>query len=596
MKKFNYLLFLLIGLLFLAVTNAQEVLTVTPGLGTLNDAIEANGGDKIYELTAGAWYGLDAPIENVDYHLQIIGEEYDDMTMPATIQTGQDAAAVIFPVMFDAKGDITLENLYIMNSDITDQVGTDVLIESDSGATVIINNCIIDPVSLLGGISAIGGDNKIYFTNNISLRHGNLAANSDGHFFNVWSNSTNRGVDTLLVENNTFVSTGMNIVYGNFNAGLHNFVQINHNTFCLHKSQIDWMHFETEYYWTNNLMFAFMGNPYSFGWEPMPGGDGNMPKPALIYNDTLPGEELPSSRIQFIQYNNYSRPQKFYDLIEEGNLSADDSAFLHVNFHPFLWTTDCPDYWGANPDTAFTRSREAHMFNWGDHVSEGFPHWKFGNTYYDVDPAFEDDMIYSYSDSLYEWEAIALYVNVLKHPPLLYPPISAWANWHWDLDGIVGENNTWPIFNGVYTHAATLTGSIENLPLGDLNWFPDEKAKWAAEKDAIFAHMKSGNTGKYQLAGTGVRPIAANGTSFSRMYPNPLSTDVTIEFTLESLADVQIVVYNALGQQVKLLLNEARYAGTHRVTFSKGNLAHGQYYYTIRAGNQSETHKIMIMK
>ena len=62
---------------FVAITtaNAQEVLIVDPGIGTLNTAIDTYGGDRIYQLQAGKFYQLSALIENNGYHLQIIGEE-----------------------------------------------------------------------------------------------------------------------------------------------------------------------------------------------------------------------------------------------------------------------------------------------------------------------------------------------------------------------------------------------------------------------------------------------------------------------------------------------------------------------------------------
>ncbi len=121
MRKF-YMIALL-AFLFIGNTIAQDVLVVEPGLGTLNAAIAANGGDKIYELTAGEWYGLDAPIENVDYHLQIIGSAPAEAGgKPATLQTGSDVNGAVFSKMFDSKGDITLKNIFFVNADLNAQV------------------------------------------------------------------------------------------------------------------------------------------------------------------------------------------------------------------------------------------------------------------------------------------------------------------------------------------------------------------------------------------------------------------------------------------------------------------------------------------
>ena len=114
MRKFNAITLLILGMLLGSTVIAQDILVVDPGQGTLNAAIEANGGDKIYQLQAGQWYGIDKIIENVDFHLQIIGEDYDDATMPATLQTGTLGDGTPFGLMFDAKGDITLKNVYFL--------------------------------------------------------------------------------------------------------------------------------------------------------------------------------------------------------------------------------------------------------------------------------------------------------------------------------------------------------------------------------------------------------------------------------------------------------------------------------------------------
>ncbi len=182
MRKFYTITSLLA--LFLAVNvTAQDVLVVDPGVGTLNAAIAANGGDKIYQLQAGQFYQIDAIIENVDYHLQIIGEEPADGSIPATLQSGQTAEGAPFGNMFAPKGDLTLKNIYIMNVDLTGQIGGPFINQSDSGSTTVVDNCIIDPVSNGNGLIFGGNNQKLYFTNNLCIRTGHQLNPNDGHFF-----------------------------------------------------------------------------------------------------------------------------------------------------------------------------------------------------------------------------------------------------------------------------------------------------------------------------------------------------------------------------------------------------------------------------
>jgi len=269
MKKV-YLLTLL-AFLFMGMLQAQSVLVVTPGLGTLNDAVAANGGNKIYQLTAGEWYGLSAPIENVDYHLQIIGSEPAvPGGMPATLQTGSDASGAAFNMMFNAKGDITIKNIYVVNADLSAVVAQQFIVQSKTDARVIVDRCVLHPASVATGINGQGGNIKTYFTNNQVINFGHQLSPNDGHFF-AFDNASGKGLDSLFVENNTFVCIGMNLFQGSFGNYVNNFVAFNHNSFCFTKSQIDWTTLKKQQFWTNNLMFDLQTQPYANNWQPMPG-------------------------------------------------------------------------------------------------------------------------------------------------------------------------------------------------------------------------------------------------------------------------------------------------------------------------------------
>ncbi len=191
---------LLMAVLFCSshVSHAQSVLVVEPGIGTLNNAINTYGGTKIYQLKAGEWYQLTAVIQNLGYHLQIVGQEPTIKGgLPATLQTGNAATGGAFGVMFDAKSDITLRNIYLVNSDLNSVVGTSLLSNSGSNARTVIDRCIIDPVSSGNAITMSGANSKLYFTNNLCNRQGHQLNPNDGHFF-VDDNLSGAGFDTII--------------------------------------------------------------------------------------------------------------------------------------------------------------------------------------------------------------------------------------------------------------------------------------------------------------------------------------------------------------------------------------------------------------
>ncbi len=89
-------------------------------------------------------------------------------------------------------------------------------------------------------------------------------------------------------------------------------------------------------------------------------------------------------------------------------------------------------------------------------------------------------------------------------------------------------------------------------------------------------------------------------------YPNPFNPSTTIEFSLPIKANVQLGVYNILGQEVATLVNEEKPAGEYEVEFSaiggsafSGNaytLTSGIYFYRLQAGEYVETKKMILLK
>jgi hypothetical protein len=58
----------------------------------------------------------------------------------------------------------------------------------------------------------------------------------------------------------------------------------------------------------------------------------------------------------------------------------------------------------------------------------------------------------------------------------------------------------------------------------------------------------------------------------------------------------KLVVYNILGQQVKVLLNEKIRAGSYSVPFDGSNLTSGTYFYKLQSNNQIQIKKMLFIK
>ncbi len=79
-------------------------------------------------------------------------------------------------------------------------------------------------------------------------------------------------------------------------------------------------------------------------------------------------------------------------------------------------------------------------------------------------------------------------------------------------------------------------------------------------------------------------------------YPNPFNPVTTIGYSLPNTTHVRLSVFNVLGQEVVVLVDETEEAGYQAVTFDAGNLPSGMYTYRITAGIFSEVRKMLLLK
>jgi hypothetical protein len=79
-------------------------------------------------------------------------------------------------------------------------------------------------------------------------------------------------------------------------------------------------------------------------------------------------------------------------------------------------------------------------------------------------------------------------------------------------------------------------------------------------------------------------------------YPNPFNPSTTIQYSIKERSTVELVLYDILGRQVKVLVNEEQDAGYYKIQFNAGILASGVYLYRIQAGDFIETKKMVLLK
>lgn len=99
--------------------------------------------------------------------------------------------------------------------------------------------------------------------------------------------------------------------------------------------------------------------------------------------------------------------------------------------------------------------------------------------------------------------------------------------------------------------------------------------------------------------GTDIRDVNVLPTDYyvDQNYPNPFNPSTTIRFGLPQQAKVDLRIFNILGQEVAVLVNNQIYeAGNHKVEFNASKLATGVYIYKLQTDNKTFIKKMMLLK
>ncbi|MBD3232430.1 MAG: T9SS type A sorting domain-containing protein [candidate division Zixibacteria bacterium] len=79
-------------------------------------------------------------------------------------------------------------------------------------------------------------------------------------------------------------------------------------------------------------------------------------------------------------------------------------------------------------------------------------------------------------------------------------------------------------------------------------------------------------------------------------YPNPFNARTDITFNIPTAMDVNLTVYNVMGQEVTTLCDGYLDAGYHSISWEAGNRSSGVYFYKLQIGEEQITRRMTLLK
>jgi hypothetical protein len=572
--------------------------------GTLNDAIQSAIDDgtvnnkvfklaqyDVYVLSGAILMGLDN--DGKGYNLEIVADKpgADQLSAPPQIvwteETAVDRQFIILTY-----GNLVMKNIWVRYASILGaQVSSSITfadssISGDDKESGYFEGCIFDYDGIgseAGGAITIKVDHFTGIFKDCYFR--NLSDNHFQYYGRAISFpylSTDFHYDSLLYENCTFSNLGR-IVMQEGNEYADN-VLINH---CTLINSVEWVYQSAGWLRNCAITNSIFVNPYMFGYRPLDVCDST----GHIYQDYLDGLCDPPgggliNGITAVDSFGFSVP--FTD--QDRGLYIAHDVYMYQDWL-VSWFTNCP--WCKDQHTG-RHDEEIHVpspmigenaMNFIDSMdTQGEKFFKKLNvdqsTIYDTDPDFivpptNEDTLKTFLEG--RW--------------------GTGTNIDWAYFPYSGLAQLWPLpENMAYNNTDYQTAAMGGFPLGDLNWYPDKKAEWEAQRDQEWATISDwiyhGGTSDV----VEVRGAQPTDYVLKQNYPNPFNPTTKIEYAIPKSGQVMLKVYNSLGQEVATIFEGEQKAGKYIATFDGSSLSSGVYFYRLKAENVLLTKKFVLMK
>lgn len=409
-----------------------------------NDSGERLNPNRVYKLQSSAFYYVKESIVNEGWHLNIVGEKPDPNNtdaFPPIVQAIHREDNSVVGKVISAQADLTVKNAILTNVTTAGNYPYELYEVQAANARITFDNVIFEK-SQWGFFGVYGAGSDLFVTNS-TFR--NLASHTEpwgGRGFSVWTD-----VDTVWVENNTFLN--VNGFPMQIEGGAPNTFWVNQNTFVNSGRQVMIAPWIIEGAFTNNLIL----NGFWHGEAASEISQDRMDSDDEQYSGMFTIESLPGrygrdlARKVAVANNSF-----FLESEYETYYTADNDTF-NIRKQPLL-NVRTTELFNANPNMVVTEN------------------------------LFDEEMpdFTTYPDN--HQERIQLITDIRNGvEPTEY------GYWYPDQPSVepLEAVFSYPLPEDLsYTNSTLLSAAVGGYPLGDLNWFPAEKANWEANKSAQY--------------------------------------------------------------------------------------------------------------
>jgi hypothetical protein len=98
------------------------------------------------------------------------------------------------------------------------------------------------------------------------------------------------------------------------------------------------------------------------------------------------------------------------------------------------------------------------------------------------------------------------------------------------------------------------------------------------------------------LGVVGPEPARPSGCWLAQNYPNPFNPVTTINFQLSAVSQTKLSIFDLIGREVDVLVNEMKEAGTYSVQWDASRFSSGVYFMELQSGGVTTLRKMLLLR